>query len=145
MAISTMHTYLMHGTTSGSSTTYEKLVCISEFPDLGAEPETIDVTTLCDTIRKYIGGVQDTGSLTFTAFYTQEAYTTIKALDGEADEKFAVWFGGTGDGATSTPTGSDGKFEFTGELHVYVNGGGVNDPVSMTISILPSSEITLSA
>lgn len=144
MAISTMHTYLMKGTTSGSTTTYEKLVCIAEFPDLGSEPETIDVTTLCDTMRKYIPGVQDTGALNFTAFYTSTAYANLKALEG-TDTPFAVWFGGTGDGATSTPTGSDGKFEFSGELSVFVNGGGVNDPVQMTISILPSTEITLAS
>lgn len=134
----------MHGTTSGGSTTYEKLVCISEFPDLGSEPETIDVTTLCDTIRKYIPGVQDTGALNFTAFYTSAAYSTLKALEGTTTD-FAVWFGGTGDGETSTPTGSEGKFNFSGQLSVFVNGGGVNDPVQMTISILPSTEITLAA
>lgn len=144
MAISTMYTFLMHGTGSGTLT-YSKLVCISDFPDLGSEPETIDVTTLCDTFRKYKSGVQDTGALTFTAFYTPEAYAAVKAVAGTADEPFAVWFGGSGDGATATPDGSNGKFSFTGELSVFVNGGGVNDPVTMTISILPSSEISYTA
>ena len=143
MAISTMHTFLMHGTGTGTLT-YNKLVCISDFPDLGSEPETIDVTTLCDTVRKYIPGVQDTGALTFSAFYTPEAYSTISAL-ADQDEPYAVWFGGTGDGATATPTGDNGKFSFSGTLSVFVNGGGVNDPVSMTISILPSTEITFAA
>lgn len=141
MAISTIHTYLMHGTGTGT-VTYSKLVCISEFPDLGSEPETIDVTTLCDTMRHYIPGVQDTGALSFTAFYTPEAYTTIKALDGDENEKYAVWFGADSSG---NPDGSNGKFSFEGTLSVFVNGGGVNDPVSMTISILPSTDITFSA
>jgi hypothetical protein len=140
-----MHTFLMHGTGTGESITWSRLVCIAEFPDLGSEPENIDVTTMCDTMRKYIAGVQDTGALNFTAFYTPEAYTTISALAGQQGEKFAVWFGGTGDGADATPTGTNGKFTFSGELSVFVNGAGVNDPVQMTISILPSTEIAFSA
>jgi hypothetical protein len=46
---------------------------------------------------------------------------------------FAVYFG---------EEGEDGKFEFNGMLSVYVNGGGVNEVVDMTISIAASTEIT---
>lgn len=140
MAISTIYTFLMKGT-SATPPVYSKLVCISEFPDLGAPPEQIDVTTLCDTMRHYIPGVQDTGALEFKAFYTPDAYTTLDALKG-TDTPYAVWFGGT-DG--STPTGSNGKFSFKGDLRVTVDGGGVNDPVSMTITIYPSTDITFAA
>ena len=145
MAISTMHTFLMHGTGTGENITWERLVCVYSFPDLGSEPENIDVTTLCDVMRKYIAGVQDTGALNFEAYYTPEGYTTVSALEGQQGEHYAVWFGGTGDGATAVPTGSNGKFTFDGELSVFVTGAGVNDPVSMTISILPSTEIVFSA
>lgn len=145
MAISTIYTFLMQGSGSGTIT-YSKLLDISEFPDLGGAPEQIDVTTLTDTMRHYINGVQDTGSLSFTAFYTTTDYQAVKALDdGESDHDFAVWFGGTKSGETVTPTGSNGKFSFKGQLSVYVNGGGVNDPVSMTITIAPSTDITFSA
>ena len=40
------------------------------------------------------------------------------------------------------PDGSDGKFNFTGLLSVFVVGGGVNEVVEMTITIAPSSPIT---
>lgn len=46
MAISTYKVFLMKGTTSGSSTTYEKLVDIKDFPDLGGAPEMLETTTL---------------------------------------------------------------------------------------------------
>ena len=144
MAISTMHTFLMHGTESSGTITWERLICITEFPDLGSEPENIDVTTLCDTMRHYIPGVEDTGALVFNAWYTPEGYARVKALEG-TDENYAVWFGGTGDGADAVPTGDNGKFSFKGKLTTFVSGGGVNDAVGMQISIFPSTAITLEA
>lgn len=140
MAISTMHTALMKGTGTGTIT-YSKLVCVSEFPDLGAPPEQVDVTTLCDTMRHYIPGVIDTGALEFQAFYTPEDYTTLKALEG-VDTPYAVWFGA---GSNGEPDGHNGKFSFNGDLRVTVNGGGVNDPVSMAVTIYPSTDITFAA
>ena len=77
MAISTIHTALMKGTGTGTIS-YTKLICISEFPNLGAAPEQIDVTTLCDEMRHYIPGVQDTGALEFKAFYTASAQSSCR-------------------------------------------------------------------
>lgn len=54
--ISTYKTYLMYKATS-AATQYTKLIDIKSFPDLGGEPERIDVTTLSDKIRKYTPGV----------------------------------------------------------------------------------------
>lgn len=140
MAISTIHTALMKGT--GTDTiTYSKLICISEFPEMGAAPEQIDVTTLCDEMRHFVPGVQDTGSLEFKAFYTPTDYTTLAALKGQ-DNNYAVWFGAASNG---TPDGHNGKFSFKGDLRVSVDGGGVNDPVTMTITIYPSTDITFAA
>lgn len=125
----------------GSGSTYEKLIDIKEFPDLGGEPEMLETTTLSDKMQTYIAGIQSMDALTFTANYSKPDYTTLKALEGTQTE-FAVWFGGTEVGFSVTPSGSDGKFSFTGELSVYANGGGVNDVVNMTISIAPSTIIT---
>ena len=130
----------MKGTGTGTIT-YSKLVCVSEIPDLGAVPEQIDVTTLCDEMRHYIPGVQDTGALEFKAFYTPEDYTTLSALKG-VDTPYAVWFGA---GSNGQPDGHNGKFSFSGDLRVTVDGGGVNDPVTMTVTIFPSTDITFAA
>lgn len=137
MAISTIYTFLMKGS-AATVPVYSKLTCIDSFPDLGAPPEQIDVTTLCDTMRHYIPGVQDTGSLQFEAFYDAAVYSTLKALAG-VSTPYAVWFGGTD---SNTPTGSNGKFSFTGDLRVNVVGGGVNEAVKMQITIFPSTDIT---
>lgn len=130
MAIATMHTYLMYKATAQA--TFTKLVDITEFPDLGGDPERIDVTTLSNTSRVYIQGVKDTTDLEFKANYTKTDYETINALTGT--HSFAVYFGDT--------SGTDGIFSFDGEIAVKVDGGGVNEAVTMTITITPSTEIT---
>ena len=138
MARSTYQTYLMYKATSAAS--YAKLIDIKEFPDLGGDPEQLETTTLSDNIQTYIPGIQSLDGLTFTANYTLSDYTTLKNMEG-TEYPFAVWFGGN----EGTPTGSDGKFTFSGKLVVYANGGGVNEVVNMTISISPSTEITLAS
>ena len=130
MAISTYGIYLMHKT---EGATYEKLVPIKDFPDLGGAPEMLETTTLSDAMQTYIEGIQSSDALEFTANYTKEDYTKCNALKGK-DEFYAVYFG---------DEGTNGKFEFKGYLSARVNGGGVNEVVGMTISIAPSTPITV--
>lgn len=138
MAISTYKIFLMKKT----SDTWEKLIDIKDFPDLGGSPELLETTTLSDKMQTYIPGIQSLDALEFTANYTKADYTSLKALEGVENE-YAVWFGGTESGETVTPTGSEGKFKFTGALSVYASGGGVNEVVGMTITIAPSTPITM--
>lgn len=137
MAISTYKIFLMM---QGSGETYEKLVDIKDFPDLGGAPEMLETTTLSDNMQTYIPGIQKNDALEFTANYTKEDFTKLKKLHGQ-DKKFAVWFGGTGDGADLTPTGSDGKYSFSGQLDVYPVGASANAVVDMKITIAPSTPI----
>ncbi len=140
MAISTYKSFLMHK----KSSTYEKLVDIKSFPDLGGSPELLETTTLSDSMTTNIMGIQSLDALEFECNYTKEDYTKLKALEGQSQD-FAVWLGGTEASGVVTPTGSDGKFEFKGQLSVFVNGGGVNEVVNMTVSIAASTPITLGA
>ena len=137
MAISTYKAFLMHK----NSAAYEKLIDIKEFPDLGGAPEMLETTTLSDRMQTYIPGIQSIDSLEFTANYTLAEYQKLKKMEG-TEKEFAIWFGGTEAGDTVTPTGSDGKYAFKGQLSVYVNGGGTNEVVEMTITIAPSSVIS---
>lgn len=132
----------MQGT--GATPTWAKLVNIKDFPDLGGAPEMLETTTLSDGMQTYIPGIQSSDALEFTANYTKEDFTTLKALEGTTT-KFAVWFGATETGGVLTPTGTDGKFEFEGVLSVFPVGGGVNEVVDMTITIAPSTAITVGA
>lgn len=137
MAISTYKVFLMMKDTSA----YKKLVDIKDFPDLGGAPEMLETTTLSDKMQTYIPGIQSLDALEFTANYTKEDFAKLKALEGQ-EKEFAVWFGGAESSGTMTPDGSDGKFEFKGQLSVFPVGGGVNEVVDMTITIAPSTPIT---
>lgn len=139
MATSSYKTFLMH---AKSGTTYEKLVDIKDYPDLGGEPEMLQTTTLSDKMHTYIPGIQSLEGLSFTANYDKEAYAKLEALKDE-EESYSVWFGGTESGEEVTPTGADGKFNFKGKLNVFVSGGGVNEVRNMTITIAPSTPITM--
>lgn len=129
MAISTYGVYLMHK----KSDAYTKLIDIKDFPDLGGAPEMLETTTLSDSMQTYIEGIQSSEALEFTANYTKEDYAACNALKG-SEEDFAVYFG---------EDGANGIFEFSGYLSARVNGGGVNEVVGMTISIAPSTPITV--
>lgn len=140
MASSTYKSFLMHKKTS----TWEKLVDIKSYPDLGGAPELLETTTLSDGMTTNIMGIQSLDALEFECNYDLTKYTELKEMEG-SEKDFAVWLGGTEAGNTVTPTGSDGKFEFKGQLSVYVNGGGVNEVRNMTVVIAASTPITLGA
>ena len=139
MAISTYKVFLMK---KGTGEAYENLIPIKDFPDMGGSPEMLETTTLSDGMTTYIPGIQSLDALEFSANYTKEDYDSLKELEGKEAE-YAVWFGGTVTGGVVTPTGTDGKFNFKGQLSVFVAGGGVNEVVGMTITIAPSTPITV--
>ena len=131
MAISTYGISLMYKEATGS--TYTKLIDIKDFPDLGGAPEMLETTTLSDSMQTYIPGIQSLDALEFTANYTLTDFKKIKGMAGK-DTEFAVWFG---------TNGADGKFEFKGQISAFPIGSGVNEVVEMTITIAPSTAITL--
>lgn len=138
MAINTYKTFLMKKETE----TWKKVIDIKEFPDLGGAPENLETTTLSDRMQTYIAGIQSLDALEFSANYTLEDFKTLQKLEGKTEE-YAVWFGGDEASDTVTPSGANGKFKFSGQLSVFPVGGGVNEVVGMTITIAPSTPITL--
>lgn len=138
MATSTYMTFLMHKKSAGG---YEKLIDITEFPDLGTDPEMLETTTLSDRMQTFIMGIQGNEAMTFNTNYDHTGYKALKALKNKT-EGYAVWFGGTENENDVTPTGSEGKFAFDGQLSVRVTGGGVNEVRGMAITIAPSTIIT---
>lgn len=138
MATSTYMTFLMHK----NNTSWEKLLDITEFPDLGGEPELLETTTMSDKMQTYVNGVQSNDGMQFNANYDLTEYKALKDLEGKQEE-YAVWFGGTETANTPTPTGDQGKFLITGELSVYVTGAGVNEVRGMTITIAPAKPVTM--
>ena len=138
MATSTFKTFLMKKGTG----TYEKLVDIKDYPDIGGSVEQIETTTLTDSMQTYIEGIQSSEAMEFTINYDLDTYETLLALKG-VETEYAVWFGGTESNGVVTPTGSEGKFNFKGYLTPRVVGKGVNEVREAIVSITPSSPITL--
>ena len=65
MAINTYKVFLMQKVES----TYEKLIDIKDFPDLGGAPEMLETTTLSDKMQTYIPGIQNIDALEFSSNY----------------------------------------------------------------------------
>lgn len=136
MPINTSKTFLM----KKDAETYKKLVDIRNFPDIGAKPSKLETTTLSDVQETSIPGIVKLSDMQFEINYDTTVYDELEALK---DQKLdlAIWFGGTVDGDTVTPTGDNGKFEFKGYVNVWVSGGNVDEVVKMYISVMPSSKI----
>ena len=144
MATSTYMTFLMHQKTpaeEGTEAVWEKLIDITEFPDLGTDPEMLETTTLSDRMQTFIMGIQGNEAMTLNTNYEKAGFSALKALRNKV-EQYGVWFGGTeNDDGTVTPTGDEGKFNFPGQLNVRVTGGGVNEVRGMAITIAPTGVI----
>ena len=133
MASNTYQTYLMLGTGTVGNITYNKLIDIKNYPDLGSSPELLETTTLSDAMRTNIFGIQGNDAMEFTCNYTKADYNTVKALEG-TQQHLAIYFG---------DQGVDGKFTFDGYVSVHANSGDVNAVREMTVTIAASSVITM--
>lgn len=125
MAISTYNTTLTIGGTS---------VGIFDFPDMGSDPETIDVTTLQDAQYKYIAGIKGSGALSFNANYDKSTYGTLAGYESAGSAKACVLT--LQDGSTLT---------WSGYVSVRITGKGVNERVEMAVTTVPSTDITFTA
>lgn len=67
----------------------------------------------------------------FTANYTKESYEAVLAVCGK-QQIFELDFGADG---------ADGKFSWSGQMSVKVNGGEVNGAREMTLTIVRDSAI----
>jgi hypothetical protein len=126
MAITTQDAVLKYkATVEGTFTEVE----IKSFPDMGAAPNLIEVTTLSDTAQQFIEGVKPMAAIEFTANYDETVYEALAAVAGDA-LIYQLEFG------------TNGTFGWTGSHTVIVAGGGVNAVLDMKLSVLPDSIIS---
>lgn len=109
------------------------VVKIKDFPDLGGEPEMVEMTTLADSVQKYELGVQAQDSLEFTVNFDGDAYASLKQLESKHDNEYTLSMGVVAEGA----------FQWTGSHSVYLVGGGVNAPLEMKLVCVPETEVQL--
>ena len=130
-AHNTIGTILKFGT---SANTLSELCKIKTFPQLNGEREQIESTDLTDSAQTFVPGVQSVENMQFTANFTTAAYTSLKT-NALTDGYFELEFGGNA-GAKAT---------WEGQYDVYVNEGEVNGLIEMTISVYPSTIVTVAA
>lgn len=106
-----------------------ELVNLQEVPDLSnGERETIEVTTLADSERKYIGGLYaGSEGLEFKFLYTKEQFVTLNELTDSASWQIEV-----SDGLTCT---------FDGTCSVRLDGQGIGAAMTYTLTVIPTSKL----
>lgn len=149
MAVISNKTALVHSADSG--TTYAQItdtnsnpLCITDYPDLDvdAEPDQVEVTTLCDDAHEFIDGLKNyPEEIEFGMNYTKALYSALTsaiATDettyAEAGGYWGVYFGDT--------SGTDGKFTFRATARVVVNGASSGEVRKMTLYLKPRSAIS---
>lgn len=134
-------------------TNYNYLHGLQEVPELGGTPETIEVTTLADTSKKYIKGLRDFGELSFSFLYGEtiqacnesgelipiqgdRTYETVfKHLKAyENADKIVDW-------KLVFPDGTE--FTFSGAVSVIMAGASVNAPLTFTVTITLNSDMAI--
>lgn len=117
-----------------TGTTYTDLTGLKEIPELGGDPEKVDVTTLADTAKQYEYGITDYGDLEFKFKYENSgANSPYRVLRGLATAKTKTSF---------ELTLKDGtKFTWDAIPNVKLGGGGVNGAIDFSLTMALQSEI----
>lgn len=135
----TISTYLVHYTgltaapTAADFSKATQVCPIKSYPDMGGDPETIEVTDLTDHKQRNIKGVQSSDLLEFTANYIKKNFDACKTIEklGEAE-----WFGLVfGEDENGDMDGHDGVIAWQGGLSAYITSGDVNSVREMKIVI----------
>lgn len=115
----------------GTASSFTELTNLQEIPELGGEVESIEITTLADAAHVYTDGLINYGdSLPFKFLYEAEQFATLFNLEGESEWKVEL------------PNG-EGTFTFSGSSSVKLDGAGVGAALTYTLSVKPSSEMSL--
>jgi hypothetical protein len=133
MAISYNETTISYK--EGAMTDFEEIEFLMEVPEIGGDPEKIEVTTLSDKHKKYIPGISDLGDLDFVFLFDNSTETSnYRVLKELQDAKKIVTY------KVEYPDGTGHQFD--AYVSVKIAGGGVNTPATFTASMFLQSDIT---
>lgn len=118
---------------SGAST-FKELEHLMEVPELGGDPEKVEVTTLSSPVKQYIPGIKDLGDLAFKFLYDNETSTSnYRILRGLQE---------AGEVATFRVEYPDGTgHEFDAYVNVKMDSAAVNAAMTFTASMSLQSDI----
>lgn len=127
-------TKLSYKESGGSS--YTPLEHLMEVPEMGGDPEKVEVTTLADGVKKYINGVKDLGDLAFKFLYDNEETTSnYRILKGLQDANTV------GDFQVEYPDGTGHAFK--AYVNVKMDAAAVNAAMTFTVGMSLQSDITV--
>lgn len=119
-----------------SATEYEVVIDITNFPDLGGEPNQHDVSTLKDWTKVSINGRQEMDALSFNYFVGSDNGANFRATklveNEDLDYRLSI--------------GKDGSalvYEWKGQHTTWTLGADGDAPVEATISIAPSTALEI--
>lgn len=119
---------------AGEATEFKEIELLMEVPELGGDPEKIDVTTLSDKVKKYMPGVKDLGDLAFKFLYdNSEETSNYRVLKGlEENNSIATY-------QVMYPDGT--AHEFDAYVNVKMDAAAVNAALAFTATFSLQSEI----
>ncbi|MEK5038975.1 phage tail tube protein [Sporosarcina sp. FSL K6-3457] len=117
-----------------SGSTYTELEHLMEVPEMGGDPEKVEVTTLASSVKQYIPGIKDLGDLTFKFLYDNEtADSNYRILQGLQDAGEVVEF------KVEYPDGTG--HEFSAFVNVKMDAAAVNAAMTFTAGMSLQSDI----
>ena len=140
----TKDTHLDFSTDNGA--TYKELYGLNGFPDMGGEPEKVDITNMRDGNKRYTSGLTDTGNLSFDFYYNRakDAETTTGGIT-MVNNAFAAMKAQEGNLLNWKLTYPDGSsYSWTGKPTVYISSGSVGAPISFKLSVSVESKLDYS-
>lgn len=119
-----------------SGSTYTRIDYLMEVPELGGDPEQVEVTTLQDGVKKYIPGIQDPGDLAFKFLYDNETATSnfrvLKALqDAGTIGEFKIVYP------------DDTEWAFSAYVNVKMDSAAVNAALTFTANMNLQSDFAI--
>ncbi|WIF95015.1 phage tail tube protein [Caminicella sporogenes] len=117
-------------------TDFTEIELLMEVPELGGDPEKIDVTTLSDKVKKYIPGVKDLGDLAFKFLYDNSTVNSnYRVLKGLEENNTLATF------KVQYPDGT--AHEFDAYVSVKMDAAAVNAALTFTATFSLQSDITV--
>ena len=119
-----------------AASTYTVLEHLMEVPELGGDPEKVEVTTLSSAVKQYIPGIRDLGDLAFKFLYDNETVTSnYRVLRGLQDANVATEF------KVTYPDGTG--HEFKAFVNVKMDAAAANAAMTFTAAMSLQSDITV--
>jgi hypothetical protein len=117
-------------------TSYTIIGDIQEIPEMGGKPDKVDVTTLADSSKRYISGLNDPGDLAFVFLYDNSTATSnFRVLKGLEVAGSIVPF------EVAYPDGT--KHDFNAQVSVSMAAAKSGEALTFTATLMLNSAITV--